>query len=305
MSQSVVVHLPLALSAEQITRFDEEGFLAINGLAAPGEVDHVRTIYDRLFAEKAGYERGLHLDMLSPDDHAASAPRLTQILNPTEFAAELLAAHFRKNALAVAKQLLGDDAVPWFEHAICKPAQHGAETPWHQDEAHRNDPGVTYRQLSIWMPLQEATINNGCMRYITGSHRGPVLTHRSPNNDPRIMALECADAFDTALETFVPLAAGDAVAHDARTLHGANANRTDAPRRAYIMAFRGAMRPAPEFSGYPWNLEKRTAANARAAAWRERGGPLGRTARAIGGALGRSAKRVGRKAAKIFRRTGA
>lgn len=295
---------PFTLSPEQIARFDGEGFLAICGLAPSAEIDRVRTIYDRLFAEKAGHERGLHLDMVSPDDNATAAPRLTQLLNPSEFAPELCGTDFRKNALMIARQLLGDDAEPWFEHAICKPARHGAATPWHQDDAHRNDPGVTYRQISIWMPLQEATIENGCMRYIPGSHRGPVLAHRSPNDDPRIMALECAGDFDATREIFVPLCAGDAVIHDSRTLHGANANLTGAPRRAYIMAFRGAMKPAPEFRGYPWNLEKHTAADARAAAWENRGGPLGRTARAIGGALGRFIGRVRRKAGKLFSRNG-
>ena len=290
-----------ALSPAQIARFDEEGFLAIPGLAAPAEIERVRVIYDRLFAEKAGFQRGLQLDMVNPDDNATATPKLTQLLNPPEFAPELSETDFRKNALAVARQLLGADAQPWFEHAICKPARHGAATPWHQDEAHRNDAGITYRQLSIWMPLQEATIENGCMRYIPGSQRGPVLAHRSPNNDPRIMALECTGGFDASLQAFVPLRPGDAVVHDSRTLHGSNANVTDTPRRAYIMAFRGAVTPAPEFHGYPWNLEKHTAADARAAAWKERGGTFGRTARAIGGALGKFVGRVRRKMENMIR----
>jgi ectoine hydroxylase-related dioxygenase (phytanoyl-CoA dioxygenase family) len=295
------VESPFALSPEQIARFREDGFLAIQGLTTPEEIGRLRTIYDRLFDQKAGYERGLQLDMVSPDDDAAKTPRLSQILNPVELAPELRETLFRKNALAAAKQLLGADAAPWFEHAICKPARHGAATPWHQDDAHRNDQGVAYDQVSFWLPLQEATVENGCLRYIPGSNRGPVLTHRSPNNDPRIMALECAGEFDTSRATFVPLSVGDAVVHDSRTLHGANANQTDTPRRAYIMAFRGALRPAPEFHGYPWNLEKHTAADARARAWNERGGTLGRTARALGGALGRFVGRVQRKAEKLIR----
>lgn len=289
-----------ALSTEQLARFREDGFLPIHGLTTAAEIESLRVVYDRLFDKKAGYERGLHLDMLSTDDDAAKTPQLSQILNPAEFAPELRETLFRKNALAVAQQLLGPEATPWFEHAICKPARHGAATPWHQDEAHRNDPGVAYEQISIWVPLQKATIENGCMRYIRGSNRGPILLHRSPNNDPRIMALECAEEFDASLETFVPLTAGDAVVHDSRTLHGANANQTDAPRRAYIMAFRGAMRPAPEFLGYPWNLEKHTAAGARAQAWENRGGTIGRTARAFGGALGRFVGRVLRKLEKLI-----
>ena len=159
---------------------------------------------------------------------------------------------------------------------------------------------MTYEQVSFWLPLQEATVENGCLRYIPGSNRGPVLTHRSPNSDPRITALECAGEFDAARETFVPLGIGDAVVHDSRTLHGANANVTDATRRAYIMAFRGAVQPAPEFRGYPWNLEKHTAAEARAQAWENRGGAMGRTARVIAGAIGRFVGRVRRTAGRLI-----
>jgi hypothetical protein len=66
------------------------------------------------------------------------------------------------------------------------------------------------------------------------------------------------------------------------------------------MAFRGATTPAPEFRGYPWNLEKHTAAEARAEAWKNRGGVLGRAARATGSAIGRFANRACRKVARLF-----
>ena len=290
-----------ALSPGQIACFREDGFLAIHGLTTAGEIERLRRIYDRLFDEKVGYERGRQLDMVSADDDAAKPARLLQILNPVEFAPELRETLFRKNALATAQQLLGAEAALWFEHAICKPARHGAATPWHQDDAHRNDPGVTYDQVSFWLPLQEATIENGCLRYIAGSNRGPVLAHRSPNNDPRIMALECVDQFDLVREMYVPLKIGDAVVHDSRTLHGAGPNQTDAPRRAYIMAFRGALRPAPDFRGYPWNIEKHTSAQARARAWEDRGGAFGRAARNAGATLGRLAGRALRKAEKLIR----
>ncbi len=300
MLLGVGVQPAFALSSQQVARFREDGFLAIHGLTARDEIKHLRALYDRLFREKAGYERGLQLDLMSSEDDAAEAPRLLQILNPVELAPELRDSVVRRNALVVAQQLLGAQAAAWFEHAICKPARHGAATPWHQDEAHRNDSGVTYDQISIWLPLQEATVENGCMRYIPGSHRGPLLPHHSPNDDPRIMALECTGEFDQSRAVCVPLNIGDAVVHDSRTLHSANANVTAEPRRAYIMAFRGAVTPAPHFRGYAWNIEKHTPAQARAEAWKNRGGVLGKAARAVGRALGSFTERLQRKAAKLL-----
>ena len=279
------------LTPEQIARFRAEGFVLLPEMAPPEEVAQLRGIFDRLFAQRAGWNKGAQLDLAGADDAQAPAA-LPQILNPAQFAPELGATRFRANALALARQLLGPEAELWFEHAILKPPQYGAATPWHQDEAHRDDPGTTYEQISIWMPLQEATTANGCMRYIAGSHLGAILEHRSPNDDPRITALECVGGFDPETAVSCPLPAGGAAVHHCRTLHAAGANRTDEPRRAYILAFRGPVRSDASFHGFPWNASKRTAASARRESWEKRGGALGQAARRVGGAVRQFARRA-------------
>jgi ectoine hydroxylase-related dioxygenase (phytanoyl-CoA dioxygenase family) len=263
--------------------------MVLDGISTPAEVERLRAIFDRLFAARAGRERGKQFDLVGTDDDDGPAV-LPQILNPVEFAPELAETVFRTNALAIARQLLGPDTTPWFEHAILKPAGYGAATPWHQDEAHRDDPGFAYEQISIWMPLQEATTENGCMQFIAASHRGPVLDHRSPNDDPRVQALECIGGFNPSVARLCPLPAGGATVHHSRTLHCAGPNRSTIPRRAYILAFRSASRPEPTFQGYSWNITKKTAARARADAWQNRGGTFGRAVRASVN-LARRAKR--------------
>ena len=288
------------LTPEQIAQFRADGYLALPSITTPAEVAQLRGIFDRLFAEGAGWEKGAQFDLAGTDEDRR--PALPQILNPAEFAPELLATEFRRNALAIARQLLGPETEPWFEHAILKPPHYGAATPWHQDEAHRNDPGVNYEQLSVWMPLQEATEANGCMRFIARSQLGPVLGHRSPGNDPRVTALECAGGFAPEDAIPCPLPPGGATIHHCRTLHAAGPNGSDIPRRAYILAFRSAVRPDAEFRGYPWNMEKRTAAQARNAAWQNRGGALGRAGRAAVKAGTRLLARVRGKVGRLLRR---
>ncbi len=287
------------LTPAQIAQFRADGFLALPSITTPDEVAQLREIFDRLFAEGAGWAKGAQFDLAGTDD--GRRPALPQILNPAEFAPELLATEFRRNALAIARQLLGPEAEPWFEHAILKPPRYGAATPWHQDEAHRDDPGVAYEQLSVWMPLQEATEANGCMRFIARSHLGPVLPHRSPGDDPRVTALECTGDFAPANAIPCPLPPGGATIHHCRTLHAAGPNGSDLPRRAYILAFRSAGRPDTEFRGYPWNMEKRTAAQARHAAWENRGGALGRASRAAAKAGAGMLRRVRGKVARLLR----
>jgi 2-keto-3-deoxy-L-rhamnonate aldolase RhmA len=273
----VMTGTPL-LSPEQVATFRRNGFLSVPQIAPPDEVAHLREIFHRLFEANVGWESGAQYDLVGTDGD--DQPRkLPQLLDPVQFAPELATTRFRANALAIAVQLLGEGTVPWFEHAIMKPARYGAATPWHQDEAHRDDPGTEYEQLSIWMPLQEVTSENGSMRYIPGSHHGEVLEHRSPHGDPRIAALECIGPFDPGSMVVCPLPAGGAVMHHCRTLHSAGPNPSESPRCAYILSFRGPVRPNAAFAGYAWNAAKRTAAQERAQAWENRGGVLGRSIR--------------------------
>lgn len=266
------------LSPEQIAAFREHGFVMLPDFAPVEELQAMRRIFERLFLERVGWERGMQYDLAGVDE-AGHPPKLPQLLKPANFAPELRETRAFANAAAIAEQLLGAGTVAWFDHAILKPPGYGAETPWHQDEAHRNDPGTRYEQLSLWLPLQRATEANGCMRFMPGTHRGPVLEHRSPNSDPRIMALECVAPFDPSQAVACPLPFGHASVHHWRTLHGAGANTSDEPRYAYILAFRGPVSADVGFTGYPWNREKRTAAQERRRAWKNRGGPLARAGR--------------------------
>jgi ectoine hydroxylase-related dioxygenase (phytanoyl-CoA dioxygenase family) len=261
----------LELSDGQISEFWECGYVAVPAITSQDEVILMRRVFERLFAERAGREEGAQFDMVTHDEDDEPA-RLPAIISPVNFAPELRHTRYRANARAIARQLLGSTATAAFEHAILKPAQRGAATPWHQDEATRVDSNFVYEQVSIWMPLQEATIENGCMHYIPGSHKGDVLDHRSPKSDRKVHAIECAGEFDPSAATPCPLPAGGAVIHHGRTLHCAGPNSTNNARFAYILAFE--IPPVPLAGGrdFYWNREKETANRLRRSAWRKRGG---------------------------------
>jgi ectoine hydroxylase-related dioxygenase (phytanoyl-CoA dioxygenase family) len=175
-----------------------------------------------------------------------------------------------RNGTHVARQLLGPDATCEFAHAIFKPAGFGAETPWHQDAAYW-DPEFQYRAISIWVPLQQASEENGCMEFIPGSHTLDVLRHRSINNDPRIHGLELHPEGEVHIRDAVccPLPAGGATFHGPYMLHHTGPNRSQIPRRALIL---NASLPPDKRAvplRFPWLEEKRTAREARAKSSRE------------------------------------
>src|ERR1700691_6115927 len=202
----------LQLDATATAEFHERGFMCAPQISTPAEVALLRTVFDRLFAERAGRKEGAQFDMLGHDsDHGAQL--LPTIKHPTTYAPELRHLHCRVNAAAIARQLLGLPATSPFEHVILKPAREGGATPWHQDEAYGLDTGITYPRVSIWMPLQDVTPENGCMVYMPRSHRLGVLPHGSPGNDPRVHALECTGEFNRAEAVACPISAGEATMH--------------------------------------------------------------------------------------------
>jgi hypothetical protein len=280
----------IQLSAEQIALFHEQGFLTLPEISPASEVSSLKTLFERLFAERAGRKEGAQFDMVTHDDDDA-APKLSQIIKPANFAPELLSTEYRQNGLRIARQLLGEDAVQVSEHAILKPAGYGAATPWHQDEAFR-EAEFDYQQVSIWMPLQEATVENGCMQYVPGTHRLEVLDHRSPGDDPRVHALECTGGFDADGAVVCPLPPGGAAVHHGRTLHFAGPNGSNISRYAYVLMFEAPPKPAAQPRDFYWNRGKQTASLVRRRRWRMRGGALVVLWRKLRGELWRSPGRA-------------
>ncbi len=112
------------------------------------------------------------------------------------------------------------------------------------------------------MPLDEASVESGCLHFVPGSHRGPVLSHHHIGDDPRVHGLE-ADAPDTTGEVAVPIPAGAATFHHPRMIHYAGPNTTAQPRRAYANEFQLAPVAAEVVAERPWLDEGRKAWEAR------------------------------------------
>lgn len=254
----------VVLSPEQIRFYRDQGYLRIDQISAPAELAVLSEIYDRLFAERAGRERGDQFDLAGADEEGEVA-KLPQILGPSNYAPEMRNTLAWANARSIISQLAGVEVDGLGDHAILKPAHHGAPTPWHQDEAYW-DPAYDYDSMSLWMPLQDVDEAMGCLAFLPSSHLGEVLPHRPIGGDPRVHGLELDPSVDVDLSkaVSVPLPAGGCTVHHNRTLHFAPGNVSDRPRRAWILGG-GAppvLRETP--NDYFWQKMRSTAREARA-----------------------------------------
>ncbi len=250
----------IAVSEDQVAFFREHGYLVLEAITTPEEVAELRAICDRLFAEQAGRKEGNQYDLAGTDEEDLPA-RLPQIVNPVNYDPGLRDTLFRANAAAVGRGLLGEDAGFQGEHAIVKPPGIGGPAPWHQDEAYWKEE-LEYDSLSVWLALQDTTVENGCMQFIPGSHELEVLPHHTIGRDPRIHGLE-VDEVDPSAAVPCPVPAGGATIHHCRTLHFSGPNRTGDTRRAYIHTWAAPYRKREAPRDFYWQRSRRTARDER------------------------------------------
>lgn len=160
------------------------------------------------------------------NDHAAIA-----------IAAEWFGYATRPEILDCVEALLGPDIVLWGSQVFCKPARTGRKIPWHQDGKYW--PMRPLATVSAWIAIDDATPENGNMRYLPGSHRdGRVLAHRH-NADPGLVLPEevVPEAIDESLARDDSLRAGEFSLHDVYLIHGSEANRSDHRRAGFVVRY--------------------------------------------------------------------
>ena len=115
-----------------------------------------------------------------------------------------------------------------------KPAHQGTLLPWHQDRwsALDRDPVIT-----VWTALDPATVANGCVQIIPGSHQKLINPeHPSGFLKDEQHAEHCPA--DKAI--YLELAAGEVALLHNWTLHRSDVNRTEVPRRAFSVCYMDA-----------------------------------------------------------------
>ena len=144
-----------------------------------------------------------------------------------------------------------------------RPAE-GYETPWHQDGHYW--PIRPLANCTVWVALEESTVENGCLRVIPRSHRDQML-HEHLHEDRTRPHAEPAHGrwqFDEAQAVDLELEPGQMSLHDVYMIHGAEGQPLGAAahrRRAALHAvdFGVRARPAARPTARPaWRSTSRT-----------------------------------------------
>ncbi len=152
------------------------------------------------------------------------------------------------------RSLLGVTPVLFQDHLVSKTPGTVDAVKWHQDYSYW--PLDRPTGLTMWIALDDATMDNGCLHYLPGSHRAG---ERQPadfvagalrggtDELPRLVVDE-----DAAVA--VPVSAGTVLVHDPLVLHMSLGNSTASARRAWSISWvTEAARWQPSHAPHPYN----------------------------------------------------
>jgi ectoine hydroxylase-related dioxygenase (phytanoyl-CoA dioxygenase family) len=213
------------LSSEEVARFHEDGYV-VPRTRLPDEVlAEMRQAYDRLLADNDGIASDI---MLGPHLEKPGAQGVKGSRQWLDFAA-------RPEILDMAEQLIGPDIILWGTTIFGKPAGGGKETPWHQDGDYY--PIRPLETLTVWIAIDDATPENGCMRFIPGSHKArEIFGHHWQENDGLTINLVCDEEhFDESTARDLVLRAGEMSFHDVYMIHQSGPNNSDRRRAAFVV----------------------------------------------------------------------
>lgn len=116
-----------------------------------------------------------------------------------------------------------------------KPAKKGTFLPWHQDRwtSLDRDPLIT-----LWTALDPATITNGCVQVIPGSHRHGLINPAHPSGF--LTPTQAEEYCPQERRVFLELEPGEAVLLHNWLLHASDRNNTDVSRRAFSVCYMDA-----------------------------------------------------------------
>ena len=117
-----------------------------------------------------------------------------------------------------------------------------AVTPWHQDQGVTTPDADESRILTVWIPITDATVENGCMLVIPGSHR-EGLTFHCPGTEtqPELHIPDSGLRLEDAAP--VPMQAGQVLFMNRRTKHASLGNQSDDIRWSFDLRYNPTGQP--------------------------------------------------------------
>ncbi|MCY3578279.1 MAG: phytanoyl-CoA dioxygenase family protein [bacterium] len=216
--------------------YHAQGFFILDGFALPN-------VGEKMFEDVVGVVREADKTGITPEGMliAPEAQDGLTGINPEDTISKVFTLHDRpvfssflrdERIAGIMNQLIGPDVDCFLSQFIFKnPGAWGQ--PWHQDSFYFPfDPPRPI--VGLWLAVTEATLENGCLHILPGSHAEPVHEHvpdRRPAANYGYMEIVGRDMSDRQA---VMMQAGDLLVFDSHLMHCSTDNISDGIRAAMV-----------------------------------------------------------------------
>ena len=225
------------LSPDQLEQYAQDGYTLVQNALPTRLLDQLRTVTDEICATASSLEEHSKILDLEPS-HTPESPKVRRIKQP-------------QNVHPFYNDLARDDSVLNLIKPILGPSirlragckinmknpSHGSAVEWHQDWAFY--PHTNQSVLAVGILLDDMNASNGAIRFLAGSHEGPVYSHHSQGAFCGAINIE-EEHVDVSAAKEVYATAGSMTIHHARLVHGSEVNRSNSPRRILFYEYTSA-----------------------------------------------------------------
>ncbi len=206
------------LTPEQVARFDTDGYVFPVDCLSRGEAADYRARFDAYERESGASARS----QLRVKAHLGF-PWLTELVRDARI-------------LGAVEDVIGPDILLYLSTLWFKGPEDGNFVSWHQDSVYYGlEP---HDEVTVWLAFTEATVENGCVRVLGGTHRGPDLHHVETRDPANLLSRgQTIENVDETGAVDMILSPGQFSMHHERLVHGSNPNRSTDRRMGMSMIF--------------------------------------------------------------------
>ena len=227
---------PARFDEEALAAYHRDGFVAVEGVFGPAEVKTAIAALNDLIDRKVPghpadmlyFESGANRDL---DTMTAEARRaaVRKVFRFCKHEPRLDALSRHPNIITIVERILRGPSQMTQDMALLKPPRLGREKPWHQDHAYF-DIALEAPIVGVWIALDEATVENGCMHALRRWHQRGPITHFK-KRDWQICDTDMLGPAQNACVA-LPLKPGGAMFFSSLLPHGTPTNHSSLLRRA-------------------------------------------------------------------------
>jgi non-heme Fe2+,alpha-ketoglutarate-dependent halogenase len=228
-----IVQNPQTLSREQVAAFNRDGYVKGLRIFSTAEMAEHRAYFDELLAQVIA---------AGGSSYSISTAHLTygRVYD--------LLTHPR--IVQCVRDLLGENVIGWGSHYFCKMPRDGKIVHWHQDASYW--PLTPTKAATVWLAIDDADVENACMRFIPGSHHFGHLTYQMTEDaEDAVLNQKVLNAEQFGQPVNDELRAGEISLHSDLLLHGSEPNHSDRRRCGLTLRYCAADVRA----GLGWNAK--------------------------------------------------